>query len=63
MWYFYNLGTSFSCLLNALIGGKYNESLSLRIGRSILEGGLASEVLMPKFFYDHCIGVAERNKN
>lgn len=59
--YFYNVGSALSCLFNALIGGEADESLSLRIGRSILRGGLASRVWMPAGLKGHFVRVAKRS--
>lgn len=58
--YLYNLGNALSCLMNALIGGDASESLSLRIGRSILRDGLASRLPIPAPLRGHFIRVAKR---
>lgn len=51
--YFANIGSAFSRLCNVLIGGRLNESLSYRIGDSILRGGLASKIPMPRKWREH----------
>jgi hypothetical protein len=56
----YDFGDGVSVLLNALLGGKRGEPLSLRIGRSILRGGPASRVPMPGWLRGHFIRVAKR---
>jgi hypothetical protein len=59
-WALYVIGDGASILLNALLGGKRGEPLSLRIGRSILRGGPASRVPMPDWLRGHFIRVAKR---
>jgi hypothetical protein len=51
--YLANLGTAFSRLCNVLIGGEPDHSLSYRIGSSILRGGLASKIPMPRLWREH----------
>lgn len=53
MTYLANVGAALSALANALIGGEYGDTLSARIGRSILRGGLASHVPMPGWLRSH----------
>lgn len=57
--YLYNLATALSQLLNTLIGGDPDESLSGRIGKSLMKGGWAARVPWPGFLRDHWIGSVE----
>lgn len=61
--YFYGVGTALSRLANALIGGDPSESLSLRIGRSIISGGFWNRVPFPRPLKAHFIRVARRNQS
>jgi hypothetical protein len=52
--------TGLSILANALIGGEAGDTLSARIGRSILRGGLASRIPMPEAWREHFERAADR---
>ena len=56
--YFRNIGWTASCLVNAEFLGEPDESLSSRIGRSILSGGAWSYVPMPGWLRAHFTGAA-----
>lgn len=58
--YLYNIGVALSRLGNTLIGGDPGDSLSRRIGTSILGGGFWSHVPMPETLRDHFIRSAPR---
>lgn len=58
--YLYNIGVALSRLCNTLIGGKPGDSLSYRIGTSILSGGFWSHVPMPAPLREHFIRSALR---
>lgn len=60
MAYLYRVGGALSCLLNAMIGGDPSESLSLRIGRSIIVGGFWARVPIPRPLKAHFLRVARR---
>jgi hypothetical protein len=46
----------FDVLANAVIGGARYETISCRIGVSIMGGGWAANVPWPAWFRAHCIG-------
>jgi hypothetical protein len=48
-----NIGFALSCLFNALLGGHVHESLSARIGASILRGGFFAQLPMPRMLRRH----------
>jgi hypothetical protein len=58
MRYLSNVGATLSCLANALIGGEFGETLSARIGLSILRKGRASRIPYPEALRDHFIDAA-----
>jgi hypothetical protein len=58
--YLYNVMVATSQFLNVVFfGGDPDESISGRIGKSILSGGWASNVPWPNFMYFHWIGSIE----
>jgi hypothetical protein len=52
--------TALSILANALIGGEAGDTLSARIGRSILRGGLGARIPMPRAWREHFERAADR---
>jgi hypothetical protein len=48
-----NIGFALSCLFNALLLGEPCQSLSARIGWSIIERGFFAQVWMPGFLRRH----------
>ncbi|AZO29421.1 hypothetical protein [Mesorhizobium sp. M1B.F.Ca.ET.045.04.1.1] len=61
--YFINLGATLSCLANSLVGGEYGQTLSCRIGLSILDKGWAYKIPFPNILRDHFIIVAAQSRN
>ncbi|TJW14454.1 MAG: hypothetical protein E5W82_10790 [Mesorhizobium sp.] len=61
--YLINVGATISCLANALFGGEYGQTLSCRIGLSILSKGWAHKVPFPNILRDHFIIVAAQSRN
>lgn len=61
--YLINVGATISCLANALIGGEYGQTLSCRIGLSILSKGCAHKIPFPNILRDHFIIVAAKSRN
>jgi hypothetical protein len=55
-----NVGSALSVLVNALLGGEYGETLSARIGRSILRDGLGAKIPMPRAWREHFERAADR---
>lgn len=63
MGYFYNIGVALSCLANAILGGDCEQSLSCRIGLSILEKGWMADIPFPNPLRDHFVITALRFKS
>lgn len=57
--YLYNLHVALSQLINTLLGGDPDESLSGRIGKSIAAGGLAARVPWPAVLRRHWLASIE----
>lgn len=57
--YLYNLHVALSQLANVLIGGDPDESLSGRIGKSILADGWAARVPWPAVLRRHWLAAVE----
>ena len=47
---------------NAMLGGWHDETISSRVGKSILAGGWASKVPWPKWLRDHWIETVEADE-
>lgn len=60
--YGYNLMVAGSQLANALSGGDPDESISGRIGKSIVRGGLGGRIPWPKFARDHFVASIEADE-
>ncbi|AMX93628.1 MULTISPECIES: hypothetical protein [Mesorhizobium] len=56
--YLSNVGSAFSRLLNTLIGGSSDQTLSARIGLAILGGGPASKIKFPNALREHFVDAA-----
>lgn len=53
--YVYNLVAGFSRLFNAVIGGDPAETLSSRLGKSVVAGGWASHAPLPWWLRAHFV--------
>ncbi|WP_047308767.1 hypothetical protein [Rhodopseudomonas palustris] len=57
--YVWNLLLAIDQLGNALAGGWHDETISSRVGKSILAGGWASKVWWPRWLRDHWLDSVE----
>ena len=57
--YLYNLHVALSQLINTLLGGDPDESLSGRIGKSLVAGGWAARVPWPALLRRHWLAAIE----
>lgn len=53
--YFRTIAVGVDITINAVLGGKNYETLSARIGKSILSGGWASKINWPDWLHKHFI--------
>ncbi|MCY1705249.1 hypothetical protein [Pannonibacter sp. SL95] len=60
--YLYNLHVALSQLVNVLIGGDPDESVSGRIGKSLVAGGWAARVPWPAILRRHWLAAIETDE-
>lgn len=61
--YAWNIVIAIDQLANALLGGWHDETISSRLGKSILKGGWASKVPWPRWLHDHFIESVEPDED
>lgn len=60
--YFWNLLLAIDQLGNAILGGWHDETISSRVGKSIVAGGWASKVPWPRWWHDHFVNAIEADE-